>query len=136
MSSRFWRWHVNGLVLLAAIGIAVGLCTGCASVPQKITTSAPQKSKTSAPQRLTSLRACTFAIMQRGGERVVFYERAKIVGEVAGKHEWWLNLIDREPVFDKEGHARAVNFPKERVLRVGEVRLVGTSVCKCPESFR
>jgi hypothetical protein len=90
----------------------------------------------SAAPHATTLHACTFSIMNRGGELVVFYERAVIVAEVAGKDEWWLNFPDREPVFDKEGHARAVNFPKARVLRVGEARVVGTSMCRCPESFQ
>lgn len=120
MKPRFWRWHGSALVLLASIGLAIGLCAGCASVPPRVTT----------------LHACTFSIMQRGGVLTVLYERAQIVGEVAGKEEWWLSFPDRESVLDKEGRARAVNFPKDRVLRMGEARVVGTSLCRCPESFR
>lgn len=33
MKTRFWRWHGNALVLLASVGLAIGLCTGCASAP-------------------------------------------------------------------------------------------------------
>jgi hypothetical protein len=90
-------------------------------------------SSTKLPRQQT--KACTFQVGAAGGDLVVRYERAVIVGEVEGKPEWWLNFPERERVRDLEGKARAWNWSKDRVLRFGEARIVGMTVCQCPEEF-
>jgi hypothetical protein len=104
--------------------LALAFFSGCTSSPTPHSTPISYRAK-----------ACTFSIMNRGGELIVLYEKAYIVGEVAGKDEWWLDLPTREKYRDVEGQARAVNWPKARVLRAGEARVVGALACRCPESL-
>lgn len=111
-TSRYWLWQVNGLVLLATISLAVGLCTGCAS--------------TSPLSPVTSV-ACVFSIMERGGDRVVVTERVRIVATV--EH----NADELMVIFRDRADQRPVNFPKARILRGGEMRVVAGRAARCPQ---
>jgi hypothetical protein len=104
------------------------LLSGCASSPDVTVTTKPTRGED----------ACTFSIVNRGGQPSVFYEKARIVGEVGGRDaetsEWWLHFPG-DPLIDADGKVRAVNWPKHLTLRKGEVRIVGVSVCRCPPHF-
>lgn len=83
------------------------------------------------------IKACTFAVSSDAQR--VYYERFIIVAEkeVANTEDdppaWWGVFPDRPPERDAEGRARAVNVPKSKVLKRGEVRMVGGATCKCPD---
>ena len=79
--------------------------------------------------------ACTFTIANVAGELRVYYEKAEIVGEVEGRDEWWIYFPRREPVIDRDGHPRGLNWPKSKILRFGEARIVGTVLCRCPQNL-
>lgn len=107
-------------VLLATLAVAFVFLAACASA---------RSTKIRQPVRI---RACEVSIVQRGGELIALYRRALIVGEVEGAEEWWIDFPDEERVRDADGRARAVNVPKSAVLQMGELRIIGTTACRCP----
>lgn len=102
---------------LATLAVAFVFLAGCAAT-------------------LAGVQACVVSIATRGGERSVQYRRAVIVGEVDGADEWWVELPDDDRALDSAGRPRALNFPKSAVLRVGEVRMIGTFACRCPQGVQ
>lgn len=83
--------------------------------------------KPGANKKAADTVACVVTVVQSGGERSCVYESVLIVGEIAGSDEWLLVRNAEEGV---------VNWPKARVLKAGEARIIGALMCRCPSSAK
>lgn len=76
---------------------------------------------------------CTVAISNLTHNAI--YETVSIVGEHPNRDDWWIVFVNRDgsDYVDVAGVQRAVNYPKSRILRMGEVRVIQSVLCRCPQ---
>lgn len=76
---------------------------------------------------------CTVVVST--GTRSAFYEMIRIVGEHTNTNDWWIMFVhrDQKEFVGIDGRKRAINYPKSKILRRGEHRIIDGVMCHCPE---